>query len=108
MQQDKINDQDIDVVVIGADGAELQDKLQPDERDWLSRIDAALQSDPQFKATYPAARLMRIDSNRGLTDRDEGRFYLRYQSSSGMAEFWGNVGDTVRVDVDQGIVVVAD
>jgi hypothetical protein len=50
---------------------------------------------------------VRVDSNRGLSDRDEGRFYLRYQHTGGMAEFCGNAADATRVNVETGLVGVA-
>jgi hypothetical protein len=108
MQKTKINRQDIDAAIIAADGTETAEGLQPDERDLLAKIDAALQADAGFAKACPDARLVRIDSNRGMTDRDAGRFYLRYQHKGGIAEFWGNVADTASVDMGQGLVCVAE
>jgi hypothetical protein len=110
MQKTTINGQDIDAVTIAADGTEAADGLQPSERDLLAKIDAALKADAGFAKACPDARLIRIDSNRGFTDRDAGRFYLRYQhkGKGGMAEFWGNAADTTTVDMKGGIVCVAE
>ena len=51
---------------------------------------------------------MRADSNRGLADRDAGRFYLRYRhkGKGGSAEFWGNLADVAKVDMKKGVVGV--
>lgn len=109
MRQDNINGQDIEVCIIATDGSELAEDLQPGEREWLAKIDAALRADAGFAKACPKATLERIDSNRGLADRGEGRFYLRYshQGKGGMAEFWGNTADVASVDIQKGIVSVA-
>lgn len=106
MQHDNINGQDIDSVIIAPDGTQATEGLTPVERDLLERIDGLLRMDSGFAEQYPEARLIRIDSNRGLSDRDEGRFYLRYKHIGGMAEFWGNVANVSRVDIENGIVGV--
>lgn len=106
MQQDKINGQTVEVCVIAEDGSELAEALTATERGLLDRMDAALRADPAFRAEYQDAALVRVDSNRGLGDGDFGRFYLRYRHQGGMAEFWGNVGDAVSVDVENGAVCV--
>jgi hypothetical protein len=102
-----INSQDIEAIVIASDGTEVAEELQPGELVLLAKIDVALKADARFAKACPAARLVRVDSNRGLSDRDEGRFYLRYQHTGGMAEFWGNAADATRVNVETGLVGVA-
>jgi hypothetical protein len=104
--QTTINGQAVEAIIIAADGTEVMEALQPAERDLLAKIDAVLQANPRFRRAYPGARLTRIDSNRGLDKRDEGRFYLRYQHKKGMAEFWGNASDVEGVDIGKGIVGV--
>lgn len=107
MHKDSINGQAIDVAIIAADGTEVADTLKADEKELLAKIDKTLKADPRFQTACPDARLARIDSNRGLADRDEGRFYLRYQHQRGTVEFWGNVADAQKVDMEQGMVAVA-
>lgn len=105
MHTDHINGQEAEVCVIAADGTELGEALRPDERALLDRIDAALKADAGFRAACPGARLVRVDSNRGLGDREEGRFYLRYQyQGGGITELWGNAADGVGVDLKLGVV----
>lgn len=107
MLKDTINGQEIEVAVIAADGTDTGDALRQDERSLLSKIDAAIQADAGFANEYPDARLVRADSNRGVGDRDGGRFYLRYRHKGGMAELWGNVADEPKVDIGSGVVCVA-
>jgi len=107
MQQETINGQVGEVCVIAEDGTELAEGFTAKERELLERIDATLKADVGFQTGHPEARLVRIDSNRGMADTDEGRFYLRYEYKGGTAEFWGNAGDTARVDMKKGIVCVA-
>jgi len=108
MQADNINGQVVDVVVIGADGIEVVEELQQGERVLLAVIDAALQAEARFAKSCPEARLVRVDSNRGLGDREECRFYLRYQHSGkgSFAEYWGHVGDVAHLDMRRGIISV--
>jgi len=108
MQTDNINGQAVDVVIIGADGIEVVEALQQGECELLSRIDTALQAEARFSKSCPEARLVRIDSNRGFGDREECRFYLRYQHSGkgGFAEYWGHVGDVAHLDMRRGIISV--
>lgn len=107
MRSETINGQAAEICVIAADGTELDEGLTPKERDLLERLDAALQADAGFQAAHQGAALVRVDSNRGLADGDEGRFYLRYKHKAGMAEFWGNVGGKARVNLKRGVVCVA-
>jgi hypothetical protein len=107
MQSETINGQAVEICVIAEDGSELAEGLTAHERELLERIDATLRADAGFKAAHAEAKLVRVDSNRGLADTDEGRFYLRYQHQGGMAEFWGNLADVLTVDIKGGIVGVA-
>jgi len=94
MRHETINGQEAEICVIAADGTEVAEALRPDERGLLERIDAALKADAGFCAACPGARLVRVDSNQGLGDREEGRFYLRYQhQGGGITELWGNAAD---------------
>jgi hypothetical protein len=108
MQTTIINVQSVDAVIIGADGMEVMEELQQGERELLAKIDAALRAEARFAKACPGARLVRVDSNRWLGDRDECRFYLRYRHSGkgGMAEYWGHVGDVLKLDARRGIISV--
>ena len=110
MQHDNINGQEIESVIISEDGIELPETIDPKERDLLAKIDTAIRTNGGFIKAFPGAKLVRIDSNRGLADQDEGRFYLRYlhEGKGGVAEFWGNAADVTRVDIDTGFVGVSD
>ena len=109
MQVESINGQAVDIVIISADGTEAVEKLQQGELELIAKIDTALRTEARFAKACPEARLVRIDSNRGLADREAGRFYLRYQhkgKGSGMAEFWGHVADAAHLDMRHGIICV--
>jgi hypothetical protein len=69
--------------------------------------DRTLKSNPKFQAAYPNAKLIRIDSNRGIKESEAGRFYLRYQYDKGITEFWGHHARSTYVDCDQGLVGIS-
>ena len=106
MQSETINGQAVEVCIIAENGTELAESLTPAERGLLERMDAALKADAEFQMAHSDAMLVRIESNRGMADVDEGRFYLRYRHKGGMAEFWGNVGSEAGVDFEKGMVWV--
>jgi hypothetical protein len=95
---------DIDVVIISEDGTSLNLDLLPNEVIAFESLDRALKSNPKFQAAYPNAKLIRIDSNRGIKESDAGRFYLRYHYDKGITEFWGHHAKRAYVDCDQGLV----
>ncbi|HYE38125.1 hypothetical protein [Methylocaldum sp.] len=107
MQTGTGNAQSIEVFIIEENGTSRPGELEKAEETIIQRLDHTLQQDASFQATYPGARLVRIDSMRGLKDSDEGRFCLRYQFDGGITEFWGHVADRANVDMKQGIVSAA-
>jgi hypothetical protein len=100
MQSATINGQTIDLEVIP------EGEATPLEVDAVARLDAALRADARFQAQYPNARLERVDSMRALRDDEDGRYYLRYSSSSGMTEFWGHTAAHATLNMARGIVAV--
>lgn len=72
MRHETINGQEAEICVIAADGTEVAEELRPEERGLLERIDTTLRADAGFCAACPGARLVRVDSNRGLGDGEEG------------------------------------
>ena len=98
---------EIDIQIIAEDGISLDQDLFPDEIVTFERLDRSLKSDPVFQATYPNAKLIRIDSNRGIKEDEAGRYYLRYQHDDGVTEFWGHHAGNNYVDCDQGLVGIA-
>ena len=101
-----INDQTVSIEIIEPDGRRAV-ALEKAEFDLISTIDTQLRKHPAFANAYPDARLTRVDSNRVVGDTEEGRFYFRYEYSSGTAEFWGHVADKSTLDFERGIVTVA-
>ena len=103
-----LNGQDgIDIQIIDADGTTLNLGLLPDEVATLESIDRTLKTNPVFQSAYPNAKLIRIDSNRGIKEGEAGRYYLRYQYDSGITEFWGHYASNTYVDCYQGLVGIA-
>ena len=72
----------------------------------VEAVDITLQAETQFTTTYPNAHLVRVESNRGINEHRQGRYYLRYQHAGGTAEFWGHVAKTTSVDFKKGVVGV--
>ena len=108
MKRQLLNGQDeIDVVIISEDGTSLNLALLPNEAIVFENLDRTLKSNPEFQAAYPNAKLIRIDSNRGIKENEAGRYYLRYQHDKGITEFWGHHASSAYVDCDQGLVGVS-
>ncbi len=107
MTHQPINGHDVDVVVIAADGKpDPQALLDAREVATIAAVDTTLHANAQFKSTYPGAQLVRVESNRGVNEHRQGRYYLRYQHTGGTAEFWGHVAKTASVDFKKGVVGV--
>jgi hypothetical protein len=105
MKRQLLNGQDeIDVVIIAEDGTSLNQDLLPNEAIVFESLDRALKSNQEFQAAYPNAKLIRIDSNRGIKESEAGRYYLRYHYDKGLTEFWGHHASITYVDCDQGLV----
>ena len=100
-----VNEQQVDVQIIEADGRS-GNALEQAEIDLISAIDTRLREHHAFAEAYLGARLTRVDSNRMLRNTEEGRFYLRYQHDGGTTEFWGHVANQPTLDFERGIVAV--
>jgi hypothetical protein len=98
---------EIDILIIAEDGTSLNQDLLPDEVVTFEGLDHTLKSNPEFQAAYPNAKLIRIDSNRGIKEDEAGRYYLRYQHDKGITEFWGHHASITYIDCDQGLVGIA-
>ena len=108
MKSQLLNGQDgIDIQIIAKDGTTLELDLLPDEITTIESLDRTLKAHPGFQSAYPNARLVHIDSNRGIQDSEAGRYYLRYQYDTGITEFWGHRSDSTYVDCDQGLAGIA-
>ena len=79
------------MAIIAADGAPLEETLTPREAWTVQAVDAFLKSNAEFQAAYPDAQLERVESNRGVAENRQGRYYLRYHYDHGATEFWGSV-----------------
>ena len=106
MSQQFINDPAVEVAILAADGTTLNDILTPREAWTIEAVDAFLKSNAAFQAAYPGARLTRVESNRGVQENRQGRYYLRYQYHTGATEFWGYVSSKPKFDFKHGIVGV--
>jgi hypothetical protein len=108
MKSQLLNRQDkIDIQIIAEDGTSLDQDLLPDEIVAFESLDHILKSNPEFQAIYPNAKLIRVDSNRGIKEYVAGRYYLRYQYDKGITEFWGHHASSTYVDCDQGLVGIS-
>jgi hypothetical protein len=102
-----INGEEVEVIVFAADGTEdASTTLTHRELATAEAVDAALRANSEFKASYPDARLTRIESMRGVDEHREGRYYFRYRHASGVAEFWGHLAHEPKFDFKKGIVGV--
>ena len=99
--------EEIDVQVIAQNGNSLNQGLLQNEIIVFERLDRTLKANPEFQTAYPNAKLIRIDSNRGIKENEAGRYYLRYQYDKGITEFWGHHAGSAYVDCDQGLVGVS-
>ncbi|HEY8159278.1 MAG TPA: hypothetical protein VIF10_11310 [Methylobacter sp.] len=108
MKRQLFNGQDvIDIQIIAEDGTTLNHGLLPEEVVAFESLDRTLKAHPVFQSTYPNAKLIRIDSNRGIQEEEAGRYYLRYQYDAGITEFWGHHASSTYVDCDQGLIGIA-
>ena len=70
-------------------------------------MDTYLRTNTAFTAAYPAAKLARMDSMRGMDEHRHGRYYLRYHSATGVTECWGYLSrDKPTFDLTKGVVGV--
>lgn len=107
MTTQTLNNATIEIVVIAADGkTDPAAALDAREAATVAAVDAALRADADFQAAYPGAVLERIDSMRGVDEKRNGRYYLRYRYAGGVTEFWGHVGKQPKIDFKKGIVGV--
>ena len=107
MARQSINGQEVEVVIIAADGkTDFQAMLTEREVATVGAVDTLLRADTQFTTAYPAAQLVHVESNRGVNEHRQGRYYVRYQYDKGTAEFWGHVAKTPSLDFKKGVVGV--
>jgi hypothetical protein len=107
MGRQRINDQDVEIVVVAADGiTDAAAVLTESEVATVGAVDTTLQANEQFKSDYPDAHLEHIESMRGVDEHRHGRYYLRYRHTAGATEFWGHVAKAATFDFKKGIVGV--
>ena len=102
-----INGHKVEVVIITVDGmTDPQAVLTEREVKTIEAVDTLLRAEAQFTTSYPAARLVRVESIRGVNEHRQERYCLRYRHAGGMAEFWGHVAKTPTFDFKEGVVGV--
>ena len=107
MNRQTINGTSVEVVIIAADGTtDAMATLLPGELATVEAVATVLQANDQFKTAYPDARLERVESNRGVDEHRQGRYYLRYRHPAGVTEFWGHVSRKPTFDFKKGVVGV--
>ena len=104
MRQQTLNGQAAEVAIIAADGATLDEPLTPREAWTVQAVNAVLKQNAEFQAAYPGATLVRVESNRGVAENRQGRYYLRYRYDKGTTEFWGYLSRQPTFDFRKGIV----
>ncbi len=93
--------------MINAEGKTDTDAiLNPREVATVEAVDAALQATQSFQTSYPHAVLERVESMRGIEEKRNGSYYLRYRHAGGVTEFWGHVSRDLKIDFKKGIVGV--
>jgi len=45
-----------------------------------------------------------VESNRGVQENRQGRYYLRYHHDGGTTEFWGHLSAKPKFDFRKGII----
>jgi hypothetical protein len=107
MVRQSINGHKVEVVILTVDGrTDPQAVLTEREVKTIEAVDTLLQAEAHFTASYPAARLVRVVSTRGVKEQRQERYRLRYRHAGGMAEFWGHVAKTPTFDFKQGVIGV--
>lgn len=106
MSQQIINDQAVEVAILRADGTTLNETLTPRKAWTVQTVDAFLKGNAEFQAAYPGARLTRVESNQGLDEHRQGRYYLRYHHEHGATEFWGYLSTQPKFNFKKGVVGV--
>jgi hypothetical protein len=102
-----INEATVEVVIIAADGKTVPDTPLTDrEAATVVAVDQTLQATENFQTAYPQAILERVESMRGVDEKRNGRYYLRYRYAGGVTEFWGHVGRELKIDFKKGVVGV--
>lgn len=108
MTTQTINGTTVEIVVILADGGtDPAATLDTREAATVEAVDMALRADESFRTAYQRASLVRVESMRGVDEKRNGRYYLRYQYAGGMTEFWGHVTKQPKIDFKKGIIGVA-
>ena len=95
-----------EVSVIGGDGRALETGLTPRERWTVEAAARQLEDSPEFKADCGDAKLVKIESVRGLAEHESGRYYLRYAGTSGVSEFWASLHHHAHLDLQKGLIGV--
>ena len=107
MAMQSINDQPVDVVVIGVDGrSDPNTVLEANEIEIVEAADAALCANEEFQVSYRDARLDRVESMRSVDEHRHGRYYLRYRHAGGVTEFWAHIGHSIKIDFTKGSVSI--
>ena len=104
MSQQTLNGQAVEVVIIAADGTTLDEPLTPREAWTVQAVDTFLKGNAEFQVAYPGAKLERVETNRGVQENRQGRYYLRYHHDGGATEFWGYLSTKPKFDFRKGIV----
>lgn len=108
MTTQTLNGAAVEIAVIAADGkTDPAAALDARETATVEAVDAALRATASFRAAYPQAALVRVESMRGIDEKRDGRYYLRYKHAGGMIEFWGHVSRELKIDFKKGVVGVA-
>lgn len=107
MSRQTINGEEVEVMVMAADGTTTEETLTSREVWTVQAVDSFLRGNPEFQAAYPGAHLERVESNRGVKENRQGRYYLRYRYGTGAAtEFWGYLSPRPKFDFRKGVVGV--
>ncbi|MFO1419521.1 MAG: hypothetical protein U1F59_00880 [Candidatus Competibacteraceae bacterium] len=107
MTTQTINSATVEIILIAADGKTVPEGVLDDrETATVETVDQALRTTESFQTAYPQAVLERVESMRGVDEKRNGRYYLRYRYAGGVTEFWGHIGRELKIDFKKGVVGV--
>lgn len=107
MTTQTINNATVEIVVILGDGkTDPTATLDAREAATVAAVDGVLRATESFTTAYPQAVLERVESIRGVEEKRNGRYYLRYRYAGGVTEFWGHIAKQLKIDFKKGVVGV--
>ncbi len=106
VQTQTINGHPVTLLVTGSDGSPLEPTLSARELWTVQAALRMLEASPAFQEVWSDAQLTRVEVQRGLSEREQGRCYLRLEGAQGATEFWVNLSRKPSLDLHSGLIGV--